>query len=274
MPIIDRYKEEIRENKPIEYSGVTLYPLRVRDFALYQNAKPAMELLLSSLTPTLARLSWFACLQQMDADAIEAGTPTNFTGSVLRLLAQALHLEAQTDPVRGGAVYPLIPLFRQETNRIASLQVGFSGGRLIDAKSMGEIRELLAAQNGYTLPNEEWNPELVKAQRYTQTQKDARFGIEYDFEALVYSVACGAHARVSEVWDWPIKEFFGIEKAVDRMVNYQVYTSAEASGMVKFKNGNPYPSWRFNRSAELPGDFKSLDELDAGAKGLLTDNTR
>ena len=40
------------------------------------------------------------------------------------------------------------------------------------------------------------------------------------------------------------------------------------SGQVKFKNGNPYPTWIATPKG-LPAGFKTIKELDDGAKGLL-----
>lgn len=274
MAFIDRYAREIRENKPIDYAGMTLHPLTVADFALYQSAKAAMELMLSSLPPAMARLSWFGALMALDAESRRLGGNADFAGSVLRLLAAALKLEPLTDPAGSGRQsYPMRLMFQQD-GKLAGIQIGMTGGLLIAPKQMGQIREILAAQNGYELPDENWNTELVEAQRYTQARKNRGGEVKFDLEALVYSVALGAHVRAAEIWSWPLREFLQTEEAIDRAVNYQIYTLAEAGGNVRFKNGNPYPTWKLNRRPELPGDFQSVDELDAGAKGLLDDKTQ
>lgn len=78
--------------------------------------------------------------------------------------------------------------------------------------------------------------------------------------------------KAKEVWGWTIREFEQTQRAIERTLNYQIFTSASMSGFVSFKNGNPCSSWRFETKSELPGDFIRMDELDAGAKGLLKSN--
>ena len=267
MSINDRYAVELRENSPIDYAGVTLYPLTMRDFALYQNARPAMELMLSSLPPRIARLSWFSALKALDDEAATQGMNTDFMGSVLRLLAAAMRLETLQDG-KGRTVYPMRVMYTQD-GKPSGVQAGAMWEVFIPAQQMGEIRQILAAQNGYEVPDENWNTELVAAQRYTENLKKTGQSLVFNLEALVYSVAVGAHVRAKDVWGWPIREFKQTEAAIDRQLNYIVYSLTEAGGHVKFKGGNPCPSWKLNRQAELPGDFRDINELDAGANGLL-----
>ena len=58
MDVALKYEDEIREHRPIEYQGLLFHPLPVKRFALYQGAKTAMELMLSSLPPKYARYTW------------------------------------------------------------------------------------------------------------------------------------------------------------------------------------------------------------------------
>lgn len=274
MNIVDQYREQLQENRPITYKDLELHPLTVRHFALYQSAKPAFELMQGTLPPALARLSWFNCLAELDRKAKEEGKNADFLGSVLRVLAAALRLEAVIDPRRPGEpYYPIRTALSKETGKPAAIVIGVRENRLIDARDMGQLRLLLAAQNGYTVPDENWSTELVKAQNYTQRLK-APEGVCFELEALVYSVSANTGVRAAEIWDWPLREFFGMQAAIDRKLDYQLYAAAELCGGVKFKHGNPCPTWKFDRKAELPGAFQDINELDAGAKGLLTDTTK
>lgn len=267
MSIVEKYKKELRRYEGIEYGGITLYPLTVENYALYLSAKPAFELMQASLPPAFARLGWFHCLEALDAEARKEGSAAGFANSVLLVLAEALRLEPMPDSGGRGAVYPLRTIL-DEGGRAKAVVVGDPAKpTVLNPMQMGEIRMILAAQNGYTIPDENWNPELVKALEYTREQKNT--GIVFDLDKLVQSVASEGGFREREVWDWPIREFIGRQEAIDRRVNHQIYTTAEAAGFVKFKNGNPYPTWKFERNAELPGAFTSVDELDRSAGGLL-----
>lgn len=274
MRIIERYRDEIRENKPIIYSGLELYPLTVRDFALYQNAKPAYELMQSSLPWQLARLSWIDCLWEMDVQsATESGVPAGFLSAALSVLATSLRLPA-TRSNNGGLVFPIRALPNKDGRLQGVLIADPTKAQpvLISVPQMDEIRAIIAAQNDYEIPDENWNPDLIKAARYTESQGKAN--LKLDFETLIYSVAVNFGCRAGEIWSWTIREFQMVQKAIDRKLNYQIYTTASSSGFVTFKNGNPFPSWRYDVDNTMPGSFQNIEELDAGANGLLADTTK
>ena len=232
-----------------------------------------MELMLSSLPPRIARMSWFSALRALDEESASIGANADFTGSVLRVMAAALKLEPLTDPKTRRKVYP-IRLLSTPEGKLSGVMAGRNGEAIFTAQQMGEVRQILAAQNDYEIPDENWNTDLLAAQRYTEAQKKRGNGsVRFDLETLVYSVAAGAHVRASEVWGWPIREFRETENAIDRQLNYVVCALTEAGGHLTYKGGNPCPTWKLNRTAELPGDFVRLDELHAGAKGLLDDKT-
>lgn len=268
--IVDKYEQEFRENVPVVYNGLTLHPLTVRDYELYMRAKPAFELMQSSLgQPKLARLPWCACLWALDEIYRQtSGELGHFLIDVLLVLAKALRLGAYTDVGNGGQEsYPIRPLFAN--GELTAIVVGMPpNNAVIDMRQMNDIRAILAAQNGYDIPNESWNPELVRAAQENATRMGG-VSVDGKLETLVYSVAFQCKCRPSEVYDWTIREFQGMQAAADRSLNYVIYTLAEASGNVKFEKGNPFPTWKFDRKSNMPTGFRTIADIDAGAKGLI-----
>nr|DAL34552.1 MAG TPA_asm: hypothetical protein [Caudoviricetes sp.] len=259
MQGVNKYASEVRENKEIEFNGLTFFPLTVRDFPLYRSAAAAFELMQSSLPPKFARLSWCQCLDEMD----KLGNGSAFLSPVLNVLAKALRLERIHLP-SGDYGYQistlrkdgsLIGIYIREHETVLTIQM------------MDEVRQLIAAQNDYQIPDENWNPELVAAEQYLANQNTPKLDVEVD--AWVYSVAANVGRDADELWDWPIRKFKGFDKAIDRTLGYQIYKLAEAVGLTKFENGAPYPTWRFDRISELPAGFKTLTQLEAKAKGQL-----
>ena len=268
MKGVEKYAAQLRENKPIEYAGLSFYPLTVRDYPLYRQATTAMELMQSSLPPKLARLSWAPCLYEMD----KIGREKVFLPSVLRLMAKALRLEA-VEIANGETGYPVFPLQNKETGALAGILIRDSVCPVVlDAGQMDEIRRILAAQNDYNIPDENWNPELVEAQQYLAEANEPRLAVE--IEAWVYAVAVNSRLPAEEIWDWPIRKFRGYDKAIDRSLGYQIFTLAQATGFAKFENGAPFPSWRFEKNSALPFGFKELGLLEAKAKGQLPEATK
>lgn len=263
--IADKYKREIRRNLPIEYCGLMFYPLTVENYALFSNARPAFELMQASLSPKLARLSWFGCLDAMDREIDEHSN--GFLRMTLLVIAEALRLKTVVNQRTKKETYPIHDM-RNQTGELKAIMIGDPQNPiLLSMQNMDDIRQIIAAQNCYEIPNENWNPDLVRATQYTASLKDN--GIVFDLDTLVASVANGAGVKTDEVWDWPIKEFIQRQAAIDRRLHYEIFTQASMSGFVTFKHGNPYPTWKLDKKSDLPGDFVSTAELDAGSKGLL-----
>lgn len=269
--VTDKYAQQVRRNVPVVYAGLTFHPLTVERYDLYARAKPAFELMQASLkVPKFARLPWCACLWALDEECFEqTGEVGRFLTDVLCVMVEALRLEAFSDAGNGGKdAYPIYPAFKDE--QLVGIAVGMNPTNriMLDMRMMNDVRRIIAVQNGYDIPDENWNPDLVRAAQQNAERKSTG-GITFDLEALVYSVAFNCHARPADIWGWPIREFIQMQDAIDRTLNFQIYTLAEAVGMVKFTKGNPYPTWKFDRKSDMPTGFKSIAELDAGAKGLV-----
>lgn len=265
MAFLDRYQQEIRENAPVIYEGLTFHPLLVRDYDVFTAGKRSYELMLSSLrNPKIARYPWCACLWELDKDAEkQTGKPGSFLGICLYVMAMALRLEAGYD-----GNFPLRPVFSQ-SKELTTIMVGSpqTDYVLLNMRQMDEVRQIIAAQNGYDIPNESWNPELVRAAQENASR--AGGDIEYSFETLIYSMAFQCRCRASDIYDWSIREFQQMQEAAERDIGYRIYTAAELSGSVKFKSGSPYPSWKFNPKPRMPTGFRTIADIDEGTQGLI-----
>lgn len=262
---IDEYKILARKNNPIVYKELTFNPMTVEQIALYQSAKQSFELMQSSLPPKLATLSWCECLDALDRQGRENGVQTVFLATVLVVIAVVTGLPKTME--NGVETFPIKEIRSKDGQLLSFLFGRIDNPTILTMQDMDEIRKIIAAQNLYEIPDESWNPDLVRARRYLAA--NAQNNIKYDIDDLVYSVALNAHVKPSEIWDWSIRDFILTQGAIDRTLNYQIFTTAQNSGMVKFKNGNPYPSWKFDKEYDMPTEFKTVGELDAEANGLL-----
>lgn len=263
---IDEYKSFARRNKPIVYNGLTFNPLKVEQIALYQSARPSFELMQSSLPPKMATLPWCSCLDALDRHGKEEGKQTVFLSIVLYVIAVSTELQRIGD-INGNESYPIREV-RAKDGTLLSIIIGdLNNPTILSMKDMDEIRKIIAAQNLYDIPDESWNPDLVRARKHLAA--NSMLDIEYDIDALVHSVALNAHVKPEEIWDWTIRDFVLMQAAINRTLNYQIFTTAEHSGFVKFKKGNPYPSWKFDRKYDMPSEFKTIEEYDKESKGLL-----
>ena len=264
MASIDYYRLLSSDNQPIEYGGLTFHPLTVRQIALYQAAKPSFEIMQSSLPPRFAKLSWCNCLDELDREGLAEGKQTSYLQLALTVIARAIGLEPYEDS--GKMNYQLYQV-RGDDDRIAAIVIGIRNPTILQMSDMDEIRKIISAQNLYEIPDENWNPDLVRTQQHTVSS--GINDLDANFEDLKYSVALNAGVKPSEIADWTIRDFLKIQDAIDRKLNYVIYTLASTSGLVHFKRGNPYPTWKYTRRPDMPAGFKTIGEMDADAKGLL-----
>lgn len=268
MDAMREYSTELRENKPIRYGDLVFHPLLVKHFALYQNARQAMEIMQASLPVRFARLSWIKCLWEMDMEAQkEFGQAPGYFQSVMFILDAALHTNAVSNPTA-------LQIAQDSGGAFAALVIQQDRGSpvVLDECKMNDVRKILAAQNGYEIPNECWNPDLVRAQQYLRQQRESTTQ-GADLSEAVYALASVSGTRAGEIWNWPIAEFLGMQSAADRRLRFLICAMAELSGNVKFKGGNPYPTWISRKKGELPTGFQDLKTLEDGAKGLLSKPT-
>lgn len=264
MAFLDKYQKEIQRNAPVVYEGLTFHPLLVEDYDIFNVGKQSYELMLSSLKdPKLARLNWCACLWELDRQCEkQTGTRGYFLEVALYVMALALRLNAGYD-----GSFPMRPVFAQDGSLSAIMIGDPSDCGLLNMMQMDDVRQIIAAQNGYEIPNENWNPELVKAAQENASRNTTN--IDYDFETLVYSVALQCHVRAEEIYGWYIREFEKMQDAIERDIMFRICATVEMSGNVEFTKGNPYPSWKFNRKPGMPAGFRTISDIDAGAKGLI-----
>lgn len=112
-----------------------------------------------------------------------------------------------------------------------------------------QVRKTIVEMNGDELPDESENPELVEAENdLANLQKSS---LEYDPETMIESVACSMGLRARDVMDWTIYEFRKTLAAKSRMLRYVICGIGEQSGFVKWKRGNPNPSWYLDRPREM-----------------------
>ena len=72
-------------------------------------------------------------------------------------------------------------------------------------------------------------------------------------QSNIASVAYQSGIRERDINEWTVREFENRRKAIQRDKRYQMYGTAELSGMVSFKKGNPAPCWEFDIKADECG---------------------
>lgn len=122
----------------------------------------------------------------------------------------------------------------------------------LEPSELGQIRTIIATLNGCDLPDESENLELIEADEDVRLL-NATANLEYSIDDMIATVARDQHKRISELDNWTIWEFNMIRKAIERERRFTICGIGEAGGMVKWQNGNPYPSLFFDKKQENLG---------------------
>lgn len=238
-PVSDIHRS-IRRGEPISKYGLIWHPVKMEHYEEFCAAKPALLLRQSTLPAKYAAMDFLSAVYAMDYDSITStGKPIGNFYRLCLMLAMALrlpleHLDALIR-IEAGNGRNIQSLIIQQESTIAR----------ITPAQFRSIRQIIAEQNGETLPDESDNAELIQAeQEFAEIRSES---LEYDIDALLDSVAYNSGVSLDEIMQWTIRQFEIRRKTIRRDKLFSIYTQAEMSGMVKFTKGNPYPSYEFDR---------------------------
>lgn len=230
---------------PEEWNGLTVYPVLMRDYPLFLAAKESITALQQSWTFPWSTVPYFEGLIGM-----------GLLPRLCAMLRLALRLPE-------GEALPIYP--RVEGEKIVSL-LAVQGERRaeITKKNFGSLREIIARQNGLELPDERANLEILEAQRNLSS---GGVPLKADLEDLIVSVALKSHSSPDDILGWTVRRFQRMERAIDRSEGFHMANLTLAAGG-KFKGGNPFPSWKYDREDGLVG-VEPLSALSGRLSGSV-----
>ncbi len=245
-------KEALLKYEPMELNGLVYYPLKVADLDKWQALKPVLCLRQGTLPAAFACMTYLQCVWALDHSA----KSNNGFGSdgiwdaLLSILFLSLRL-SEGDEIQaiGQSASP---------QTLTNIRIVKDGQEYdITPMEFMQIRKLIAEQNGAELPDEADNPDLVEAENDMQNASGVK--LDYNISDYMTSVASAKGLRRKDLLDWPIKEFEDEARALRRRYGYFLSSIAESQG-AKFKNGNPYPTWMFEKAKD---EFAGLISMEA-----------
>ena len=160
--------EAIQSYRPVEVDGLMLYPIQVKHYGQYLVARQAIGFMQQSLPVELMSMPLLSALFKLDYDkTLNGEMPTGLFASCLVALAFALRLTKDYEaPLE--ACRRFMPVSDpNDQSQLKRLLFSMDDGEQwsIDPVQFAEIRQIIAAQNGIEIIDEEANPELVQAER-------------------------------------------------------------------------------------------------------------
>ena len=230
------------------FENAVLYPVTVRDYAMFYLCSSALTLRMSMLPVKYAVKPYADAIFSMALDMELTERHDEYCAcfaKFMNLLAMSMripvesfeyHVDAE-DRTKLKAV-----VAKQETSESGEDLVRLEVGKL------GQIRKIIAELNGKDLPDEADNTELVEAE--DAIHASGVTSLKADLSDLKASVAAYYKIRMRELNDWTIYEFEKARSAIERMTRCVICGIGESGGMVKYEKGNPFPSLFFDRERE------------------------
>jgi hypothetical protein len=267
MPLTQEQQEAVRMGTPIEWNGLTLFPILMKDYNRFIIAQMGLTAQQQTLPSKYVVMRYLEALYALDYDVRTNGGPQGgFFSRILLFLMLSLRLEVRKG-LDGEEYIPIgIQTEKDNPRKLTALEV--TQGEVsveITPQNFVQLREILAAQNEVELPDETLNAELVQAERDLAAKSS--LNLVPDSEALIYSVSVKMQIPVEDIFQWTVRRFVLTERAIDRITGHLVAALSEAAG-AKYKNGNPWPSWKYDRDKHSSA-LVSLAELTQRLSGSV-----
>ena len=248
-------KEALLKYEPIELNGLVYYPITVADLDKWQALKPVLCLRQGTLPAVYACMTYLQCVWALDYSAkTKNGEGQNgIWNALLSILFLSLRL-SEGDEIQaiGDPTSP---------HTLTNIRIVKDGQETdITPMEFMQVRKLIAEQNGAELPDEADNPDLIEAANDMQPADAITF--DYSDADYITSVASAKGLRRKDLFPWPIKELEDEARALRRRYGYFLASIAESQG-AKFKSGNPYPTWMFDKRKDEFAGLISMTDLQA-----------
>lgn len=233
-------KRLIGRYDPIEVDGLTLYPIKVNNYYEFLAARPSLDFMQQSLPIELMSIPLLDAYFRIDMGLVDGLKPTGLFSQALLILAMALRLMPSGSMEEQVRRFQVVPDDATNPTRLKHLRFILNGEEIqtITPIQFGNLRPIIAAQNGVELYSDTANPELIQAEK-DLSEKNAP-SLEMDVETFVSSAALITRTEEKDIYDWPILKLHNRMESAKRILDYMVCGIGEAQG-TKWKGGNPVP---------------------------------
>ena len=264
-----------RLGNPIMYGKLSVYPMTVADYEVLWACESALTIRQSAL-PVIYAIKPYA--EALFDIAVRGENVYSNGGDIvakaddwfrfMKLLCYSLRI-----PVTAIKNLIQIHVDNAQNNRLKSITIRqfVENEEIVQSLSvqdLGNLRGIIATLNGRKIPDESENAELAQAEIDIATASGSKLDVNMD--SLLATVARDQRCRIKDLDDWTIYEFELCRAAIERERRFTVYGIGEASGMVKFTNGNPFPSIFYDKPAESSAVI-SAAELTSRLSGAVQD---
>lgn len=259
-----QYRMAVDTYQPVNFEGIMLYPIKVRDYEAFGNARPAIDFLQQSLPVRFLSMPLLSAFYAMDVENSRHGKePDGYFLRAMLFLVLSLRYKPEL-PVHDRVRDFLAGVYSSADDATVLKRIEFEQDgetKEITPILFTKMRPVLAAQNGIELISTDANPELVEAERDLAELNGPE--IDYNLQVLVSFVSALSHAEETDIYDWPILKLNRRRDSYERVLQFLMCGLASANG-AQFKGGNPVPSPIYARRKQ---NSNALIDMNAFTKG-------
>ena len=267
-----QYRYAIDTYQPVNFEGIMLYPIKVRDYEAFGNARPAIDFLQQSLPVRYLSMPLLSAFYAMDVENSQQGKEPD--GYFLRaMLFMVLSLRFRPElPMKDRLHEFLSGVYSSADDPTVLKRIEFQQDgetKEVTPILFSRMRPVLAAQNGIELISTDANPELIEAERDLAELNGPE--IDYNLQALLSFVAALSHAEEGEIYDWPILKLNRRRDSYERVLQFLLCGLASANG-AQFKGGNPVPAPIFARKEQTSNALIDMAAFTKGQKVSVSES--
>lgn len=266
-----QYLESINTYEPVNFEGIMLYPIPVREYEAFGSARPALDFLQQSLPVRYLSMPLLSAFFAMDVENQKEGKPSDglFLRSVLFLALALRHKPRLSTEERVKDLFSGTFTSAEEPSVLKGIRFEQDGKEYVITPVLFQrMRPILAAQNGIKLASDDASPELVESERDLAEQNGPELDI--DLYSLISAIGALTGTDEKEILDWPILKMNRRREALERMLNYLLCGISTANG-AQFKGGNPVPSPFFDRKNRDTGALVDMASFTGGKPISVSD---
>lgn len=216
-------------DQPVPYKGLLFYPVKMRDYFIFSVTLSSLMLEKTSDPDPLKTIP-MTYLQYLFYKNNSENKLIFMLDGLLRICLRKI--ESKNFEIKYAQ------------NRDSGKPEIIISGKAYTSNDFDKIRELIAKQNGISLPNERIQKNVRDAMEQARKYKQKISGNKIaDLEDQMIALSVYTGLPIDTIYEMTVRKFKRYIERADHMMRQEAYLSAEMSGMVTFKDKNTIKSW-------------------------------
>lgn len=238
MDIKKKYEYYFTYDKPIPFKkDLFIYPIKMNEYFEFYNVVGCLTIEQNKISdPNIISMSYLDFLFFL-INNDKKGEDFKY------MLVKIINMCLKTENIRYTDNNGKIKLFINEVE--------------INKKDFDFLKRIICYQNTPDYDDTYIDPELEQALREANELQNSNNGLNTSLERQMSCVVASTSYTYDMIYDMTIRKFILLLQVVDTKLHYQIYKTAECSGMVSFKTAIPH--WRYDKNNK----FDSLIKYDS-----------